>query len=100
MQFDKRITVSGVVVTLRPYSEKRLRELTIINEEIKKFIDENPDTLIGEIADLRAEWYKRKAEVLWYSEQALPIEFFKDENFELSLLKESEDFFLKSAMYL
>jgi len=98
--FDKKINVSGVAMRLRPYTEKRLKELTEINQEIKDFIDANPETLVSEIVERRAEWYMRKASILWESEQYLDLEFFMSEEFEMSLLKESEDFFLKSALYL
>jgi hypothetical protein len=101
MLFDKSIIVSGVAVKLRPYTEKRLKDLIAVNEEIQKFVDENPNVLIADIKDKRAEWYKRKADILWEgTSQVLDVEFFKSAEFESSLLKESEDFFLKNAMYL
>jgi hypothetical protein len=98
--FDKKITVSGVVVKLRPYSEKRLKELVDVNQDIQEFIRANPDKSIADIRDKRGEWFMRKASILWESEQPLDKDFFMSEDFEISLLKESEDFFLKSAMYL
>jgi len=98
--FDKKINVSGVAMRLRPYTEKRLKELTEINQEIKDFIDANPETLVSEIVERRAEWYMRKASILWEPETPITLDFFLSEDFEVSLLKESEDFFLKSALYL
>jgi hypothetical protein len=98
--FDKKITVSGVVVKLRPYSEKRLKELVDVNQDIQEFIKANPDKSIADIRDKRGEWFMRKASILWESEQPLEKDFFMSEDFEISLLKESEDFFLNSAMYL
>ena len=100
MLFDKTIIVSGVAVKLRPYTEKRLKLLIEVNQEIQDFIKENPNTLISEIVDKRADWYKRKADILWESEKPLDIEFFKSEDFEVSLLRETEDFFLKQPIYL
>lgn len=98
--FEKKIVVSGVVMRLRPYTEKRLKQLVDVNQEIKDYIENNPDKLISEIVDQRAEWYMRKASILWESETPLAIDFFKSEDFEVSLLKESEDFFLRSGTYL
>jgi hypothetical protein len=99
--FDKKITVSGVVVKLRPYSEKRLKELVDVNQDIQEFIRANPDKSIGDIREKRGEWFMRKASILWQCDtQVLDIDFFMSEDFEISLLKESEDFFLNSAMYL
>lgn len=101
MLFDKSIIVSGVAVKLRPYTEKRLKELVEVNQEIQEFVSDNPSMLITDIKDKRAEWYKRKADILWQCDtQVLDIDFFASDDFEVSLLKESEDFFLKSAMYL
>jgi hypothetical protein len=44
--------------------------------------------------------YKRKADILWESATPLAIEFFTSDEFELSLLKETEDFFLANRLYL
>jgi hypothetical protein len=98
--FNKNIVVSGVTMTLRPYTEKRLKELIEVNTEIQEFITKNPDVTIDEIHDKRASWYKRKADILWQSEHPLTDEFFTSEDFELSLLKETEDFFLANRLYL
>jgi hypothetical protein len=98
--FDRKIVVSGVVMKLRPYTEKRLKQLVEVNQEIKDYIENNPDKLISEIVDKRAEWYMRKASILWECEMPLSVDFFKSEDFEVSLLKESEDFFLSNATYL
>lgn len=98
--FDKKIVVSGVVMKLRPYTEKRLKQLVEVNQEIKDYIENNPDKLISEISDRKAEWYMRKASILWEPETPVAIDFFQSDNFELSLLKESEDFFLSNATYL
>lgn len=98
--FEKKIVVSGVVMKLRPYTEKRLKQLVEVNQEIKDYIENNPDKLISEISDRKAEWYMRKASILWEPETPITIDFFQSDEFELSLLKESEDFFLSNATYL
>lgn len=100
MEIRKRLLVSGRAVTLKPYTEKRMRELMEINQEISDYIQANPDKTFEQIADQRAEWWKRKAEVLWEFDQPTGVSFFKDENFESSLLKDSEDFFLMNRNYL
>jgi hypothetical protein len=98
--FNKQIVVSGVTMTLRPYTEKRLKELIEVNTEIQDFITKNPDVTIDAILEKRAGWYKRKAEILWQCEHPLDIDFFLSDEFELSLLKETEDFFLGNRLYL
>jgi hypothetical protein len=98
--FNNQIVVSGVTVKLRPYTEKRLKELIVVNTEIQEFIIKNPDVTIDDIEGKRAEWYKRKADILWECEHSLSVDFFASEDFELSLLKQTEDFFLANRLYL
>jgi hypothetical protein len=98
--FDRKIVVSGVVMKLRPYTEKRLKQLVEVNQEINDFIEKNPDSTLDGIKSQRAEWYMRKASILWESDQYLDIDFFNSEDFEVSLLKETESFFLSNATYL
>jgi len=98
--FERNLVVNGVTVKLRPYSEKRLAMLVDINKEIQEFIDKNPDLSVGDITDKRAGWYKRKADILWEAPYELKEDFFSHEDFESSLLKDSEDFFLKHSVYL
>lgn len=100
MEVRKRLLVSGRAVTLKPYTEKRMRELMEINEEISEFIQQNPDKTFDQIAEQRSEWWKRKAEVLWEFDQPTGLSFFQDENFESGLLKECEDFFFTLRSYL
>jgi hypothetical protein len=54
--FNKQIVVSGVTMTLRPYTEKRLKQLIDVNTEIQDFITKNPDVTLDDIQDKRAEW--------------------------------------------
>jgi hypothetical protein len=98
--FDNQIVVSGVTMKLRPYTEKRLQQLIEVNTEIQEFITKNPDVTIDQIHKERATWYKRKAEILWECEHKLELDFFASEDFELSLLKQTEDFFLANRLYL
>jgi hypothetical protein len=98
--FNNQIVVSGVTVTLRPYTEKRLKELVAVNMDIQEFITKNPDVTIDDIQEKRAQWYKRKADILWKTDNPLSVDFFASEDFELSLLKQTEDFFLANRLYL
>jgi hypothetical protein len=98
--FERKLIVSGVTVSLKPYSEARMKQLVDVNREIQEFIEKNPDLSVTQIADQRASWYKRKAAILWETPHALDDEFFKSEDFEASLLKDSEDFFLTNSVYL
>lgn len=99
--FEKRLVVSGKVVRLRPYTEARAVYLREINEDIRKYIAKNPDQAIDDVPrKQRAEWWKRKAEVLWECDEDLPMSFFESRDFEQSLLKDSEDFFTTRKLYL
>ena len=98
---QEQITVSGKVVRLRPYTERRMKQLVEIQQEIQQYIEKNPDMTMDEIDKSKvANWWKRKAEILWESDEPLGLDFFKSEDFESSLLKKSEDFFLNSRIYL
>jgi hypothetical protein len=97
--FNNQLKVSGVTVKLRPYSEKRLKQLNEINEDISKWVNEHLDATISEVpVDLKAKWWGAKADVLWEGEY--PEGFFASDEFESSLLKESEDFFVMKRLYL
>jgi hypothetical protein len=96
----KRLLVSGRAVTLKPYTEKRMRDLLSINKEISEFIEQNPDKTFEQIATQRAEWWMRKAEVLWEFDVPTGLSFFEDENFEMGLLKQCEEDFFLNRNYL
>lgn len=99
--FDKTIQVSGITITLRPYTEKRMKALNEINDEIRAWIDANPEATIEDVPhEKKASWWRRKAEILWAPEKPLDLNFFKSEEFEASQLKESEAFFMKGRLYL
>ena len=103
--FDKRLYVNGVWVTLRPYSEKRYKDFMEVEREIRDYVSKmeksNPDSTIHDIpVGKKAEWWKRKADILWQSETELTMAFFGADEFESSLLKDTENFFFANMMYL
>lgn len=98
---DNIIKVSGIRMRVLPYSEKRMKQLTEIRNEISAWIDGNLDKTIDEVpAEKKADWWKRKAGILWEPIDTLPDGFFASDDFESSLLKETEDFFIMRRMYL
>jgi hypothetical protein len=101
MIVQEEITVSGERVKLRPYTERRLSQLVEIQQEIQEYIEANPEMGFDEIDKKKvAKWWKRKAEVLWETQEPLPLSFFESPDFEVTWLKKSEDFFLASRVYL
>ena len=98
--FERKLVVSGQVVTINPYTEKRAKALIDIQNEINKFADDNPDVRIDEIVDKRAEWWYRKAMILWSFDKPVKKDFFESEDFESSLLLDTENFFLNYSNYL
>ena len=98
---DKYITVSGVRVRLVPYTERRLKALLDVQAEIDAFIEKHPEMTFDEIdRGLIATWWKRKADILWQADKELDEKFFQSEDFESSLLRDSENFFLNNRIYL
>ena len=98
---EKYIIVSGVRVKLRPYTEKRLKQLLEIQKEIDDYIEENPTMTFDDLdRKLVAKWWKRKADILWQPIEPLKEEFFASEDFESSLLRDSETLFLTNRQYL
>jgi hypothetical protein len=98
---DSTIKVSGVIMRLNPYSEKRMKALTAVRNEISEWIDGNLDKTIDEVPiEKKADWWKRKADILWQPMSELPADFYASDDFESSQLKESEDFFIMRRMYL
>lgn len=97
----KEIKVNGVKMTLKPYSAKRWSQMVAIQDEIDKWVEQNPTATINDIPiDKKADWWKRKAEILWEPESKLPENFFTSDEFESSLLQDSESFFTVRRMYL
>lgn len=95
------MSVSGKVVKLRPYTEKRFKDLMAVTEEIDKYIAENPEVTFADIdPDLKASWWKRKGDILWYCDEPLGMDFYRSENFESSQLRKAQDFFLHNGLFL
>lgn len=98
---DKEIVVNGLRVTLKPYSEKRYNQLSKFYEEQEQYFKDNPDIKVNEIPRAtRAEWYRKRAEILWEPQVPYPRDFFESEEFEAGRLKDSEDFFVSRVAYL
>lgn len=97
-----KIYVNDVLVAIQPYSVARAEKLIAVQHEINDYIDKHPDQTFGdpELHKTRAKWFKRKADILWDAGKELPLSFFESKDFELQLLKETEDFFLANANYL
>jgi hypothetical protein len=93
------IKVSGITVTPRAYSEKRRKELEAVNKEIQEWVDAHPDFTIGQVPiEMKAKWWEAKAGILWEGEYAEG--FFASDEFESSILQETEDFFVLRRLYL
>jgi hypothetical protein len=100
IDLNQKTIVCGKIVTINPYTERGAKKLIEIQQEIDAFIKDNPDLTIGDISDKKAEWYKKKADVLWTFDKPVDKDFFTSEDFEVSKLQQSEDFFLSFARYL
>jgi hypothetical protein len=99
--FDKYTTVNGIKVKLNAYSEARFKKLQAINQEVMDFISANPEMTINDIpAENKEKWWRAKAEILWSSDLPFPEGFFSNENFELGLLKDTEDVFIIKRLYI
>jgi hypothetical protein len=99
--FDKVQTVSGVQVTLLPYTEKRKAELDAVNAEIQKFMNEQGDKTWDEIpVKTKADFWERKARILWRTEKPLSRAFFESPDFEYLHLRSTEQLFMMTQVYL
>lgn len=98
--FEKQIDVSGKTITLNPYSAARREALEKVYEEQKKWISKKPEgTTVDDLPiKEKAKFWKAKADVLW--KENLGIEFFEAKEFEVSLLEDSETFFLMKRNYI
>lgn len=98
---QEQIIVSGKTVRIRAYTERRLSQLLEVQKDIQQFIDKNPDLIFDELDRKKvANWWKRKADILWECDEELGLDFFESPDFEVTWLKKSEDFFLTSRIYL
>lgn len=99
--FEKKISVSGITVTLAPYTEKRRALLDAVNNDIRTYAEENPAQLWDDMPHTsKAAFWKRKADVLWLSDAQLPLSFFESDEFEHTKLGDTEDFFIVSRVRL
>lgn len=98
---DRYIVVNNLRVRLKPYTERRMKQLQEINSEIDEFVEKNPGVTIEEIdRDQVAKWWKAKADIMWDVPEVLKEEFFASEDFESSMLRDSEALFLTNKQYL
>lgn len=99
MLFDKELTVSGVKVTLRPYTAKRQELLDGVNADIRDYLNANPSWGWDDIPhSVKTAFWQRKAAILWEAEY--PKGFFESPDFEYSLLKDTEIHFTAMQVYL
>lgn len=98
---DRYIIVNDLRVRLKPYTERRMRDLQDINAEIDSYVDKNPGVTIEQIDRSQiSKWWKAKADVMWDVPDVLKEEFFASEDFESSMLRDSEALFLTNKQYL
>ncbi len=101
-QLDPRETVSGVTVTLNAYTERRRIELDKLNADVMAFLETLPkETPFNSIPiEKKAEFWKRKAAILWTFEIPPRPDFFTSPDFEVGKLKETERLFTLQQIYL
>ena len=98
---DKYITVNGISVRLRPYTVKRMKQLEGINQEVDVYLEKNPGATIDDIERSQiAKWWKAKADVMWEPSAKMDEKFFESDEFESSMLRDSEALFLTNKQYL
>ena len=101
MMFEKKTKVNGVIVRLIPYTEKRRSLLDQINNDINAYVTEHNNLTWEQMPrKKKAEFWKAKAEILWEPERPLGLDFFEADDFEYPILKDTEDFFLMTRLYL
>lgn len=101
MLFEKKTIVNKVIVKLQPYTEKRRSLIEAVNADVRAYVDANPGLTFEQMpTSKKAEFWKRKADILWEPERPLDIAFFQDDDFEYPILKDSEDFFFMMRLYL
>jgi len=91
--------LSGKITIEDVYNSARM--LKAYKDHVKNLKRNSFTTGFDEIDKKKvAKWWKRKAEVLWETQEPLPLSFFESPDFEVTWLKKSEDFFLASRVYL
>ena len=93
MVFEIQFRVNGKTISLKPYTISAFDKIQQINKDMEAY--EKKNSLLPESIDLkiRAEWWRKKAEILWDAGEKLPESFFESPDFERSFLIQSEDFF-------
>jgi len=101
-QLDPRETVSGITVTLNAYTERRRTELDKVNADVKAYLDSLPEETGWDAIPIekKAEFWKRKAAILWTFELPPRPDFFTSQDFEVGKLKETERLFTLQQIYL
>jgi len=101
MLFEKKTKVNNTIIKLQPYTEKRRAQIEAVNADIRAYVEANPGLTFEEMpVSKKAEFWKRKADILWEPDRPLDQSFFEDENFEFPILKDTEDFFFMMRLYL
>lgn len=94
---QRLISISGKIARVNPYSEKRRKALLEVAEEVEEYINKT-ETIEN---DKRAEFWKRKAEILFdFIEGAPDLSFYQSEDFELGILAWAETDFIRQRLYL
>lgn len=109
------LVVNDFEVRLKPYTEKRRKELEEVDNDIRTFVEKQDKGWDDIPVSVKAGFWKRKAMILWEpkpNEEQLRGEFwdaktnfftdgfFEDEGFEYPLLQKSEFFFPTMRIYL
>jgi hypothetical protein len=92
------INFSGSMARVIPYSEKRRKQLLEVAVEIEKYLNESEEGVID--PKKRAEFWKRKSEILLEFNEKPPLSFYESEDFESGLLAWIEQDFIRQRLYL
>ena len=101
-QLDQKDTVSGAIVTLNAYSERRRVELEKVNADVMAYMQSLPEETNWDAIPIekKAEFWKRKAAILWTFDFPPKPDFFTSQDFEVGKLRESERLFTLQQIYL
>jgi hypothetical protein len=92
------INFSGKMARVLPYSEKRRKVLLEVAVEIEKYLNDNEEGTID--PKKRAEFWKRKAEILLEFDEKPSLSFYESDEFESGLLSWIEQDFIRQRLYL
>lgn len=99
--FETLIKISGITFEVLPYTERRRSHLNALNAEIEQFVTDNAALPWDELTmQVKGGFWQRKAAILLRPTVTLPEGFFTSEDFEHTLLRKVEDFFLASRTSL